>query len=176
MLMVPSLLWHYLALEGDFKMKFIFALAVVLLASGCDKNSDTKPASINQYGMRDGSCYDYNSNMYVNTSYCNTNNNYGYGGGYGYGSGYNQGGYKWVNGACYNRDGYQVSSDYCNGSADGYNGGGGYYGGGYPTSKVCYGQYIYNSGGYMQYGMCYGTNCRGYTLIEAATGQMVMCM
>jgi len=153
-------------------MKFIFALAVVLLAFGCDNKSDSKPANINQYGMRDGSCFDYNSNTYVNQNLCNQ-----YGGGYGNGYGYSDAqGFKWVNGACYNRDGYQVSTDYCNGYSNG--GGGGYYGGGYQqgAAKVCYGQYIYMAGGYPQYGMCYGTNCRGYTLIEVATGQMVSCM
>lgn len=152
-------------------MKFIFALTMVLLAFGCDKKSDSQPvARINNYGMRDGSCYDYTNNMYVANNLCT---NYGGNGGYGYS---NDQGYKWVNGACYNRDGYQVSSDFCNGYNNG--GGGGYYGGGYQqgTAKVCYGQYIYMAGGYPQYGMCYGTNCRGYTLIEVATGQMVSCM
>lgn len=44
-----------------------------------------------------------------------------------------------------------------------------------PSNGPCFGNYIYNGNGYAEYGYCYGTNCRGYTLIEAASGRTVFC-
>ena len=169
---------------------------MIILVSGCDKKSDSpnnnNPA-FHQYGMRDGSCYDYTSNAYVANVNCNNtnsnyvmqngvcftrtgqqvpvencyNNNDGYDNGNGYGGGYN-GGYG---------GGYNGGGGY--GGGDGYHGGGGYGGGGYGggscSRRQCFGQYIYTQGGMMQYGTCFGINCRGYMLIEVATGQMVLC-
>lgn len=45
----------------------------------------------------------------------------------------------------------------------------------YPGGGPCFGNYIYTGNGYAEYGYCYGTNCRGYTLIEAASGRTVFC-
>lgn len=152
-------------------LKFLFAVTMIIFAVGCDQKSDSPKQSTtfnNQYGMRDGTCYDYTNNVYVNNSNCN-NSAYGNN----YGSNQN---YVYQNGGCYTRSGAQVSLENCaiydDGYDDGYYGGGGYY----QNQKQCYGLYIYTGAGYMQYGNCYGINCRGYTLIEVATGQTVQCM
>lgn len=162
-----------------------FAFTLLLLATGCDKKGSSSNNNANistqQYSMRDGSCFDNSTQTYVANIYCQNNN----------------GAYHMSNGNCYNRDGYQVPMENCNqnngynddwdngydggggcpgGNCGGYGNGGGYNGGNNCISKSCYGSYIFTQGGYMQYGTCYGFNCRGYTLIEASTGQTVRCM
>jgi hypothetical protein len=173
-------------------MKAIFILmtiTIVLFSVGCDKksedNSNNKNNGLHQYGMREGSCYDYTDNVYTASINCN-NNAYGY-----------NNNFVMQNGQCYSRNGQLVAIENCtnfddndNGYGGGYNGGGynggGYNGGGYGggncggnqsncCSRSCYGNYIYTGSGYPQQGICYGSNCRGFMLLEVATGHYVNC-
>lgn len=144
-------------------------LALIMLAftSGCQKpNDSTPPAVAHQFGMQGGACYDYTSATYTAATNCpgmnsNTNNNSTY---------------TMQNGSCVSSTGQQVAASFCTTANNGYNNG---YNNGnnnpYQTGGPCYGNYIYNGNGYPEYGYCYGINCRGYALVEAATGRRVNC-
>jgi hypothetical protein len=67
-------------------------------------------------------------------------------------------GYQLSNGICYSTStGQQVDNSYCSSNTT--------------TGSQCIGVYIYNG----QYVQCNGSNCRGYTLIQATTGTPVTC-
>lgn len=155
-----------------------------VLMAGCAKesNSTTTAAAAAQYGVVNGSCYNYTSGVYVLSSYCSsltatTNSGYTYSNGYCYSTSTGQvvdtsycssttaaSGYTYYNGYCYSTStGQQVNTSYCSSATGG------------TTNGACYGTYIYNYNGYAQYVTCSGSNCRGYTLIQTTTGQQVYC-
>jgi hypothetical protein len=142
------------------KIKIIMVLAAGLaLVVGCSKeNENTNKINTGQYSMLNGGCYDNVSRTYVAANLCS-----------GVGATGNTG-YMYQNGLCYSTTtGQQVQVNYCNNVAGGVNGVNGMYG------TQCVGTYIYNQGGYPTYVNCNGTNCRGYTLIEATTQRQVYC-
>lgn len=138
-------------------MKNLFVILLLLsLGVGCSQSKNasssgttTTTATTHQYGISGNACYDYTAGSYVDLSYCSSTS-----------SGLT---YSYVNGLCYASNGVQVATGYCTSTST------------TNTSGVCYGNYIYNQNGYMQYGVCYGSNCRGYTLIEVSTGRTVTC-
>ncbi|MGZ3727377.1 MAG: hypothetical protein ACXWQQ_16365 [Pseudobdellovibrio sp.] len=161
--------------------KLILVLFSLALAAGCSKANDTTSstattASTHTYGVLGGSCYDYTSSTYVASTYCSTSTTNGY---------------TLTNGICYSSGGVQVATGYCTSTTTGYYSSNGscyssstnqmvssvYCSSNTTTSGngACYGNYIYNQNGYMQYGVCNGSNCSGYTLIQVSTGQTVYC-
>ena len=112
------------------------------------------------YYNNNGVCYSSTTNQQVAASFCSTTSN----------------GYYFNNGVCYSSStNQQVAANLCGTNSNlppqmpmppqmPYGGGG-----------QCFGNYIYNGNGYVEFGFCYGTNCRGYILIEAASGRTVFC-
>ena len=163
--------------------KLILALALVTLSLSCQKSNNTAAdntaaiTSTHQYGMSNGSCYDFTSAAYVAASFCSNvaNSGYSLNNGVCYSTTTGQAvatsfcsntntnsGYSLNNGTCYSTTtGQPVATTYCSGGSN--------------TNGACYGTYIYSGNGQQQYGTCNGANCRGYTLIQASTGQTVMC-
>ena len=176
----------------------LYVFFVLALLVGCQKSNDgerTPPAVTHQFGMLGGSCYDYTSATYTAATNCagmssNTNSNYTMQNGVCVSSTGQQvaatlctqttTGYYLNNGVCYSSTtNQQVAMSFCGTNSTlpptqpmpmpppqqmPYPGGG-----------PCFGNYIYTGHGYAEYGYCYGTNCRGYTLIEAASGRTVFC-
>ena len=188
----PVFALHHKAKGATFMKLIIFAIILGLFSTSCNKSSDSGSNSTqtHSYALRNGSCYDYTSSTYVTNSNCQGNNGSYY---MSNNTCYNQagqvvdtqncnnqnnGGYydnngNWVNG---NNNGNNNGSNNGNGNCNGGNYNGGYSGGGGTCSnRPCYGNYIFTQGGFMQYGMCYGINCRGYTLIDASSGRTVRC-
>lgn len=71
--------------------------------------------------------------------------------------------YYWSNGSCYSVNGQIVNANLCSMNTS------------TTAASQCYGSYIYSNYGQMQMVTCAGVNCRGYTLIEAASGRQVSC-
>lgn len=156
-------------------MKAFIAIILSVFVVSCAQKNDatqTTTTTTGQYGYANGACYDYTNKQYVATSYCSTTTA---------GTGY-----QLSNGICYSTStGQQVASGFCTSTNSGY-----YSNNGYcymsstgqqvdnsycssttTTGSQCIGIYIYN-GSYVQ---CNGSNCRGYTLIQATTGTAVTC-
>jgi len=138
----------------------------MLALAACSKGSGSNSTSATYY-TSNGICYN-NQNVAVSSSYCTT-------------------GYYTTNGICYNSSGAAVSSSYCSSTGYTYSNGVCYNSSGISvattyctgttttgttsTYQVCNGYYYWNG----QLAMCWGTNCRGYTLVSATTGQTVVC-
>lgn len=155
--------------------RIVTFVGILILAVACGKsNDDSNNSSNHTYGMVSGMCYDYTSQVYVATTNCANNTSYYWNSGtcisaatgQAVNSAYcstsnSNNGYVLSNGICYSSlNGQQVPVSYCSATS---------------STAQCYGSYIYNSNGYMQPVQCQGANCRGYTLIEAATGRQVLC-
>lgn len=159
-----------------------YLLVLLAFLSGCSNKTDstttTATATAHQYAYYNGSCFDYTSQVYVAASYCTTSsatttttsgyqlsNNglcYSTATGLQVATGYctsTASGYQLSNGFCYmTSTGQQVSLSYCSTTST-------------STTGQCVGTYIYNA----QYVQCSGSNCSGYTLIQASTGTAVYC-
>lgn len=176
------------------KKAFVFLAFISGLISACqksDSNSNTPAVAtpaVHQYGYNNGVCYDYTANVNVDaslcanmqnnnsgfywsgsnciasntgqpvaSSYCQNINNYNnpYGGYWGYTTG------NWSNGNCVNQAGQIINQYYC--FNQNYTG-------------QCQGLYyeLKNYGFYISY-QCWGSLCRGKTLIEYNTGRQVTC-
>jgi hypothetical protein len=181
-----------------------FSLGFTLFNIGCSNKSSSNNGTVAPtYYMSNGTCYSSSSAQPVSQVYCANTCNSGYGGvnngynnGYGNNSGYymnngycytsngqptnmsycsqNQGcsntnssGNYMSNGVCYSPNGQQLNSSYCNNNMNGN----GY---GQQANGACYGNYIYNNGGYPQTVQCNGYNCSGYTLTDSS-GRQVYC-
>lgn len=162
------------------KKTFLALVLVSSLVISCQKNNDNNstpapapapvpvPAQPHQYGFNNGTCFDFTTNTPVDPSLCNNlpnngyNNNNGgfYGGGY-YGNGYyGNTNVRWLNGNCVNAAGQTISQLYC------YN---------LTYSGQCNGIYVRYSAGYFEYFRCWGTLCKGQTLMEYSSGKQITC-
>lgn len=131
-------------------MKSIYLVLFLFgLASGCQKSNDApRVEAAHQFGALGGSCYDYTSATYTAATNCpglNTTSTY-----------------TMQNGTCMSSTGQPVAASFCSTNLP-------------PSAGPCYGNYIYYGNGYPEYGYCYGSNCKGYSLTEAATGKTVTC-
>lgn len=144
------------------KTKYTLFLTLTLLfgvgcsngSSGNSNSTTTTATTVHSYGYLNGSCYDYTAATYVDVSYCASSTST------------TSTSYYWNNGYCYSSTGQIVTSSYCSGATSTTT---------TATTGVCNGYYLYNYNGYQQFVMCYGTNCRGYTLTEYMTGRQITC-
>ena len=155
-----------------------FVLFLIAFTTGCQKPNDTpRTEAAHQFGALNGSCYDYTSATYTAATNCpglNTASAYTMQNGTCVSTSTGQPAaatncttsstkYYTNNGTCYSSStNQQVATSFCSTNPP-------------STGGPCYGNYIYNGNGYPEYGYCYGTNCRGYVLVEVATGRTVNC-
>jgi hypothetical protein len=164
--------------EQETTMKKLIILvigAVTLALSACNNNkSDNNDVNAaTRYSYINGGCWDSTVNQFTQATFC-TQSQYVWGAnGTCYQAATNQpvqpalcstvnNGYYMSNGICYNPQAQPVTTTLCsnNGSVVGQ----------------CVGPYIYtDASGNRMPTTCAGANCRGYTLIEQATGRQVSC-
>jgi hypothetical protein len=155
--------------------RIVTFVGILILAVACGKsNDDSNNSSNHTYGMVNGMCYDYTSQVYTTTASCANNTSYYWSSGSCISAATGQAvnsaycststannGYVLSNGICYSTiNGQQAPVSYCSATSG---------------TGQCYGTYYYNNNGNMQMGQCQGANCRGMTLIEATTGRQVLC-
>jgi hypothetical protein len=153
----------------------LFILPLLFLAMACNqkKDSDNSLSLVHQFGLMNGTCYDYTTKSYATPTSCNFTSGYYLNNGVctsvstgqpantNYCSTTNNSPYYWSNGNClsvYNNQ--PVAPSLCTTAS---------------TTAQCYGNYIWNYQGTMRPTVCSGANCSGFTLIEASTGRQVVC-
>lgn len=146
---VGSVVAIYLGMKTQALLNSILLLTSTfsLTLAGCGKSSSSSGSSTSStsYYYSNGYCYSSSTGTVVSSSYCSSTT-----------------GYYYSNGYCYSSSsGSIVNTSYCQSTTS--------------TGQQCYGYFYYNVNGYFQMAYCNGSNCRGSTLLNAATNQWVTC-